>query len=129
MRPRPVLALVAGISMACATLPTASTTPQVTARRVVLISFDAGADWIVDRLIAAGKAPAFAALASEGAQADAMISVIPPLTAAAHAPLWTAAFPRPHGATDTYMPMAPAAAHTLVERRSGYLSDVLRAEP
>ena len=115
--------------MACATVPTASTTPQVPARRVVLISFDAGADWIVDRLIAAGKAPAFAALAREGAQADAMISVIPSLTAVAHASLWTGAFPRSHGATDNYMPMAPAAAHTLVERRSGYLSDVLRAEP
>ncbi len=63
-------------------------------RRVVLISFDAGADWIVDRLIAAGKAPAFAALAREGAQADAMISVIPSLTAVAHASLWTGAFPR-----------------------------------
>ncbi len=115
--------------MACATLPTASTTPQTPARRVVLISFDAGADWIVDRLIAAGKAPAFAALAREGAQADAMISVIPSLTAVAHASLWTGAFPRSHGATDNYMPMAPVAAHTLVERRSGYLSDVLRAEP
>ncbi len=96
---------------------------------MVLISFDAGADWIVDRLIAAGKAPAFAAMAREGAQADAMISVIPSLTAVAHASLWTGAFPRSHGATDNYMPMAPAAAHTLVERRSGYLSDVLRAEP
>ncbi len=115
--------------MACATLPTASTTSSVPAPRVVLISFDAGADWIVDRLIAAGKAPAFAALAREGAQADAMISVIPSLTAVAHASLWTGAFPRSHGATDNYMPMAPAAAHTLVERRSGYLSDVLRAEP
>ena len=81
--------------MACATLPTTSTTARVPARRVVLISFDAGADWIVDRLIAAGKAPAFAALAREGAQADAMISVIPSLTAVAHASLWTGAFPGP----------------------------------
>jgi len=58
-----------------------------------------------------------------------MISVIPSLTAVAHASLWTGAFPRSHGATDNYMPMAPAAAHTLVARRSGYLSDVLLAEP
>ncbi len=115
--------------MACATLPATSTTARVAAPRVVLISFDAAADWIVDRLIAAGKAPAFAALAREGAQADAMISVIPSLTAVAHASLWTGAFPRSHGATDNYMPMAPAAEHSLVERRSGYLSDVLRAEP
>ena len=95
----------------------------------MLISFDAGADWIVDRLLARGKAPAFAAIAREGAQAEAMISVIPSLTAVAHASLWTGAFPRVHGATDNYMPVAPASAHTLIERRSGYLSDVLRAEP
>ncbi len=129
MHPRPILALAVVVSLACATLPTASQTPPVAPPRVVLISFDAGADWIVDRMIAVGKAPAFARMAREGAQADAMISVIPTLTAVAHASLWTGAFPRSHGATDNYMPMAPAAAHTLVERRSGYLSDVLRAEP
>ena len=95
----------------------------------MLISFDAGADWIVDRLIAEGKAPAFAALASEGARADSMISVIPSLTAVAHATLWTGAFPRSHGATDNWMPMSPTREHTLLERQSGYLRTVLRAEP
>jgi predicted AlkP superfamily phosphohydrolase/phosphomutase len=117
------------LSLACATAPVAPHASSVPARRVILVSFDAGADWIVDRLIATGKAPAFAALAREGAQADAMISVIPSLTAVAHASLWTGAFPRSHGVTDNNMPIAPAAAHTLIERRSGYLSDVLRAEP
>lgn len=129
MLPRPVLLLIAGVSLACATAPVAQPTAASPARRVVLISFDAGADWIVDHLIAAGKAPAFAALAREGAEADAMISVIPSLTAVAHASLWTGAFPRSHGVTDNNIPMAPAAAHTLLERRSGYLSGVLRAEP
>ena len=129
MRPRTVFALSFVVSLACVTSPIASQTSSAPTRRVVLISFDAGADWIVDELIARGKAPAFAAVAREGAQADAMISVIPSLTAAAHASLWTGAFPRSHGATDNSMPMAPAAAHTVIERRSGYLSDVLRAEP
>jgi len=129
MLPRTLFAHALAVSLACATAPIAPPTSSVPARRVILISFDAGADWIVDRLIDKGKAPAFAALAREGARADAMISVIPSLTAVAHASLWTGAFPRSHGATDNYMPKAPAAAHTLVERRSGYLSDVLRAEP
>ena len=128
MRPRTALALAGVLSLAGATLPSATQAP-VPAPRVVLVSFDAGADWIVDRMIARGKAPAFSAIAREGAQADAMISVIPSLTAVAHASLWTGAFPRSHGATDNYMPPSPAAAHTLLERRSGYLSDVLRAEP
>jgi hypothetical protein len=128
MQFRPVVTLAVVVSLACATLPATSQAPAA-APRVVLISFDAGADWIVDRMIAVGKAPAFTAMARDGAQADAMISVIPSLTAVAHASLWTGAFPRSHGATDNSMPMAPAALHTLVERRSGYLSDVLRAEP
>jgi predicted AlkP superfamily phosphohydrolase/phosphomutase len=104
--------------------------PQSSAgRRVILLSFDAGADWIVDRLIAEGKAPALARMASEGARADSMISVIPSLTAVAHATLWTGAFPRSHGATDNSMPMSPTREHTLLERQSGYLRTVLRAEP
>ena len=129
MRPRPVLALLLVASLSCATAPVVSRPSPGPVRRVVLISFDAGADWIVDRLLARGKAPAFAAIAREGAQAEAMISVTPSLTAVGHASLWTGAFPRVHGASDNYMPVAPASAHTLIERRSGYLSDVLRAEP
>ena len=129
MRPRPFLAFSLAVSLACATTPIASPQSAAPARRVVLISFDAGADWIVDRMLGLGKAPAFAAIAREGAQADAMVSVMPSLTAPAHASLWTGAFPRAHGATDNYMPATPAAEHTLIERRSGYLSDVLRAEP
>jgi predicted AlkP superfamily phosphohydrolase/phosphomutase len=126
---RTVVAHSIMVGFACATAFISPQTSAAPARRVILISFDAGADWIVDRLIDRGKAPAFAALAREGAQADAMISVIPSLTAVAHASLWTGAFPRSHGVTDNNMPIAPAAAHTLIERRSGYLSDALRAEP
>lgn len=98
-------------------------------RRVVLLSFDSGADWIVDRLIERGKAPHFAAIARQGAAAESMVSVIPTLTAVAHGSMWTGAFPRAHGATDNSMPKTPTREHTLLERRSGFLSDVLRAEP
>ncbi len=125
MRRRFLLLLLA----ATAALATTHATDQRTTRRVVFVSFDSGADWIVDRLIAGGKAPAFAEMARDGAQADAMISVIPSLTAVAHASLWTGAFPRAHGITDNYMPRTPAAAHTLLERQSGFLSTMLRAEP
>ncbi len=120
-----ILALAVTLACAARTAPE----PQTPSRRVVMISFDAGADWIVDRLIERGKAPAFAAIAREGARADSMISVMPSLTAVAHASFWTGAFPRVHGATDNYLPMTPVAEHTLLERQSGYLSTVLRAEP
>lgn len=126
---RRFLALCLLVSAACAASRTPVPGLPAPSRRVVLISFDSGADWVVDRLIAAGKAPALAAIARDGAQADAMVSVMPSLTAVAHASLWTGAFPRAHGATDNRMPRTPAASHTLVEWRSGFLSDVLRAEP
>ena len=129
MLSRTLFAHLLVVSMACATTPIAPPTSSAPTRRVILISFDAGTDWIVDRLIDKGKAPAFAAMAREGAQADAMISVIPSLTAVAHASLWTGAFPRSHGVTDNGIPKSPAAEHTLIERRSGFLSDALRAEP
>ena len=123
---RRLLSLVLAASAVLAVAHAAENPP---ARRVVFVSFDAAADWIVDRLIANGKAPAFAALAREGAQADAMISVSPSLTAVAHASLWTGAFPRMHGITDNYMPKTPPAEHTLLERQSGFLGTALRAEP
>jgi predicted AlkP superfamily phosphohydrolase/phosphomutase len=129
MRPLGTLALIALIAAASAVLVTGPYAAAGTSRRVVFISFDSGADWIVDKLIAEGKAPAMAAVARDGAQAEGMVSVIPSLTAVAHASLWTGAFPRVHGATDNRMPRTPTAEHTILDARSGYLSDVLRAEP
>ncbi len=126
-----LLALLAVAAVAACAVPGTRepAVPAPLARRVVLLSFDGGADWIVDRLIERGTAPQFAALAREGAAADSMVSVIPSLTAVAHGTLWTGAFPRLHGVTDNNMPMTPTREHTLLERRSGFLSDVLRAEP
>lgn len=116
-------------AVAALVITSVSGAPQGSRRRVVFISFDSGTDWIADKLIAEGKAPALAAIAREGAQADSMVSVIPSLTAVAHASLWTGAYPRTHGATDNRMLKLPTRAHTILETRSGYLSDVLRAEP
>lgn len=99
------------------------------AARVVLLSVDAGADWILDRLIERGKAPAFAAIARDGARADAMISVLPTLTAPAHATLWTGAYPSVHGVAGNYVRLLPRAEHTVLERQSGFESRPLRAEP
>jgi predicted AlkP superfamily phosphohydrolase/phosphomutase len=121
-----LIAIVVSTIAAPATSPHAASQPS---HRVVFISFDAGADWVADKLIAEGKAPALAAVARDGAQADGMVSVIPSLTAVAHASLWTGAFPRVHGATDNRMPRTPPSEHTILDARSGYLSDVLRAEP
>jgi predicted AlkP superfamily pyrophosphatase or phosphodiesterase len=97
--------------------------------RVVLLSIDAGADWIVDRLIEEGTAPAFARLMREGTSADAMTAAMPTLTAVAHATLWTGAPSRVHGVVGNEVSRLPRAAHTVLETRSGFDSDPLVAEP
>ncbi len=99
------------------TLPAA---PQESRRRVVLVSFDGAADWIVDRMIAVGKAPAIERLAREGARADAMVSVMPTLTAPAHATLWTGVSPRAHTVVGNTMLRLPRSAHSLLDRLSGF---------
>jgi predicted AlkP superfamily pyrophosphatase or phosphodiesterase len=114
-------------------VPPRDTTPTSRALkpgpRVILLSIDAGADWLVDQYIAAGKAPAFAALARGGAVADSMTSVLPSLTAPAHATLWTGAWPQGHGVVGNSVPRPPSAGTTLLSQRSGFLSDVLLADP
>jgi predicted AlkP superfamily pyrophosphatase or phosphodiesterase len=98
-------------------------------KRVILLSVDAGADWVVDALIARGSAPAFAALARDGAVAESMTAVLPTLTAPGHASLWTGAPPIRHGVTGNRVLLSPLAEHTLLESRSGFESGALRAEP
>jgi Type I phosphodiesterase / nucleotide pyrophosphatase len=99
------------------------------ASRVILVSLDGGADWLIDRWMAQGKAPAFSKIAAEGGVAEAMIAVWPSLTAPAHAALWTGAPPRIHGIGGNSVPRLPASEHTLLDQQSGYLSTVLAAEP
>jgi len=104
-------------------------TQQKAAGRVILLSVDAGADWIVDRLIEQGRAPAFRALAEEGARAEALIGAMPSVTATSHATLWTGAWPRIHGVTGNSVARLPYAVHTVLESQSGFGSAALTAEP
>jgi predicted AlkP superfamily phosphohydrolase/phosphomutase len=99
------------------------------AARVILVSLDGGADWLIDRWMAEGKAPAFSTMAEEGAVAEALLAVWPSLTAPAHATLWTGAPTRTHGVSGNLVPRLPASDHTLLEHQSGYVSSVLAAEP
>jgi hypothetical protein len=55
MRPLGTLALIALIAAASAVLVTGPYAAAGTSRRVVFISFDSGADWIVDKLIAEAR--------------------------------------------------------------------------
>ncbi len=68
--------------------------------KVVLISLDATADWLMDEFLERGVLPAdgaFAQLARTGARAEAMIPVATSMTATSHVTLFTGAYPERHG--------------------------------
>lgn len=97
--------------------------------RLILISWDGAADWVVDQLLDEGKLPHLAELASRGAAADHSLSTFPSKTAVAHATLWTGAWPGPTGVTSNTVPRLPADQHTLLETHRGFNSTALQAEP
>jgi predicted AlkP superfamily phosphohydrolase/phosphomutase len=125
---RRVAALVALATLALA-VSSPHGQPARPGGRVILLSIDSGADWLVDRLIETGKAPAFAALRREGVAAEGMIGAFPSFTAVAHATLWTGAWSRTHGISGNSVSLLPRATHTILEWQSGFDSEPLEAEP
>ncbi len=99
------------------------------ATRLVIVSWDGAADWVVERLLAEGQLPHLAALAARGVKAEGSITAFPSKTAAGHAALWTGAWPVTNGITGNEVPLTPRHEHTLLEWRSGFSSEMLTAEP
>lgn len=99
------------------------------AKRVVIISWDGAANWVVARLLSEGKLPNVTRLARQGVQAAYSTPAFPSKTACGHAALWTGAYSDVNGITGNSVPVLPRAEHTLLETRSGFLSTSLRAEP
>jgi hypothetical protein len=99
------------------------------ARRVVIVSWDGGADWVLDKLLAEGKLPHLARLARRGVRAEWSTPNFPSKTAPGHAAVWTGAYGDVSGVAANDVPRLPRAAHTLLESRSGYESHSLLAEP
>jgi predicted AlkP superfamily phosphohydrolase/phosphomutase len=72
--------------------------------RVVLVSVDGAADWIVDDLLARGRLPAdgaFARMARRGVRAKTVTTVNVASTAPSHAALFTGAYPERTGIVTT----------------------------
>ncbi|HEV7892202.1 MAG TPA: alkaline phosphatase family protein [Pyrinomonadaceae bacterium] len=72
--------------------------------RVVLVSVDGGADWIVDDLLARGVLPAdgaFARMARRGVRAESVETINVASTAPSHAALFTGAYPERTGIVTT----------------------------
>jgi predicted AlkP superfamily phosphohydrolase/phosphomutase len=122
------LSLLAGC--AAASRQAAPPSPQrPAASRVVLLSIDANANWILDRILAEGGASAFANMAKQGVRAEGLVSAMPSLTAVAHATLWTGTWSRWHGVAANSVARLPKAEHTVLESDNGFDSGPLVAEP
>jgi len=98
-------------------------------QRVIIISWDGAADWVVDRLLLEGRLPNVARLAKEGVRAEYCQPAFPSKTAPGHAALWTGVYSDVNGVSGNLVPLLPRAEHTLLEQRSGFDAVSLRAEP
>ena len=97
------------------------------AQKVVMISWDGAADWIMDRLLQEGAIPNIARIAENGVRADYTTSSFPSKTAAAHASIWTGTYT--NGVTNNQVPARPYDQHFITELQSGFVSNSLNAEP
>lgn len=98
-------------------------------RRVILVSWDAGADWVVDRLLGEGRLPAVSRMATEGVRAEHMLAAFPSKTAVGHAALFTGCWADCNGVSGNLVPLLPRAEHRLTETSAGFASTAQRAEP
>lgn len=97
--------------------------------RIVIISLDGMADWLLDDLLAAGEMPNIRRVLEHGFAADHAVTTFPAKTAVAHAVLWTGTDPSRTGVHANSAVPAPWSEHTLLETERGFSAAVLQAEP
>ncbi|MDY7092087.1 MAG: alkaline phosphatase family protein [Acidobacteriota bacterium] len=97
--------------------------------RLVMVSWDGGADWVVDRLLDEGRLPHLAEMVRRGARAEHSVTSFPSKTSVGHASIWTGCWADGHGVLNNRMPYRDAAEHSLVETLRGFDSAALTAEP
>lgn len=97
--------------------------------RLVIISWDGNANWVIDRLLAENALPNVARLARTGVRAAHVTPVFPSKTAPGHAAIWTGAHPDVSGVIGNSVPRLPRNVHTILEWQDGFASSVLKAEP
>jgi len=88
--------------------------------KVVVVSLDAAADWLVDDFLARGVLPpdgAFGRMARQGARAEAMIPISPSMTAPAHISMFTGAYPERTGIVSNWFLLPGQPVH---RRTSGF---------
>ncbi|MCH8274621.1 MAG: alkaline phosphatase family protein, partial [Armatimonadetes bacterium] len=97
--------------------------------RLVIISWDGAADWVVDRLLQERRLPNVEKMRAEGVHAEGVIMAPPTKTAVGHSLIWTGAYPDQSGVTGNAVPLLPRSRHTVLETQSGFSSAALSVEP
>jgi predicted AlkP superfamily phosphohydrolase/phosphomutase len=98
-------------------------------QKLVIVSWDGAADWVVDKLLSEGRMPTLQRMKEKGVWAESVLAANPSKTAPGHASIWTGTWPDHHGIAGNEVPILPRAEHTLLEKRSGFHSLALDAEP
>src|ERR1700757_398028 len=90
------------------------------APRLVIVSWDANANWVVERLLRENKLPNVERLAKRGVRAEYVTPAFPSKTAPGHAAIWTGVYSDVNGVSGNTVPLSPRAAHTLLEQQDGF---------
>lgn len=96
---------------------------------LVIVSWDGGADWVMDRLIKEGKLPNVAKMAREGMSAERTIPAFPSKTAVSHFALYSGTWHNKSGVSGNSSPLLPRSAHTLLEQQNGFDASQHQTEP
>jgi predicted AlkP superfamily phosphohydrolase/phosphomutase len=99
------------------------------AGRAIAVSLDGLNEAILRRTLTREQVPTLHDLLENGACADHAVPAFPSLTAPSHAVLWTGAYGDVTGATANSQHRLPRDRHTVLQLTSGFLHDVLGAEP
>ena len=97
--------------------------------RVILVSFDGAAFWMISKLLEEQKLPNFQRFVEEGAWSEGMISSFPSKTASGFAMIFTGHYGHTSGITGNSLLEMPASQYTRLEWRSGFRSDSLLVDP
>ena len=97
--------------------------------RLLVLGVDGGAHALVLEYLGAGELPNFARLEEEGAFADGMVTAFPSKTAPSFAMVWTGLPGHRNGITGNAVLAVPSEAHSLLDTRVGFSSELLRADP
>ena len=126
----PVLLLLVALLVSCSPRGEgAQAESGASAPRGIVVSWDGAPDWVVDRLLREGHLPNLAKMAAEGVRFEHSVPPMPSKTAVGHATLWTGAGPGVHGVIGNSVPRSEDGNSSVLERRRGFDSDVLLAEP